>query len=107
MPLVGPLMSDAADLAEILRDLAGAIGSLATFAPNDYPEWSYQSYSSGAEDVKELWPRIRARLRVDIEAAAFIDKTLEKAFAAFDAGDKEEGRAAMWSIYNLNLQKLR
>lgn len=38
---------------------------------------------------------------------AFIDTKLKEGFDAFDRGDKETGRDAMWAIYNLQLRTLR
>jgi hypothetical protein len=38
---------------------------------------------------------------------ATIEKNLAIAFAAFDAGEREQGRKAMVEIYNLGLRDLR
>lgn len=94
-------------LAETLKDFAGAIGRAASVAPDEYPEWSSDNYGITKADIEELWPMIRAKLKRDADKIAFIDEKLTEAFTAFDAGEKERGRKAMWAIYNLGLKDLR
>lgn len=94
-------------LSEKLADFSGAISSGATFAPDEYPEWGYVSYESNMSDIKEIWSEIRMKLKLDTEKIAFIERKLQDAFAAFDAGEKEKGRAALWAIYNLDVEDLQ
>ena len=93
-------------LKERLADFAGALTS-ATDAPDNYPFPEFQSYEGNMADLKELWATIRPQLTRDLEQAEFIDGKLQEMRAAFDAGDKETGRKAVWAIYNLKVEKLR
>lgn len=93
-------------LKERLEDFAGAL-TVAVDAPDDYPFPEFQSYESNMADLKELWTEIRPQLKRDLEQAAFIDAKLVEMRAAFDAGDKDTGRRAVWAIYNLKVEKLR
>lgn len=91
---------------ERLSDFAGALSS-ATDAPDEYPPGGYVTYESNMADLKELWGEIRLKLRRDLDKVQFIDDQLQKAFAAFTAGEKDNGRKAILSIYNLEVKKLR
>lgn len=93
-------------LKERLADFAGAL-AVATNAPADYVFPEFQSYESNMADLKELWSQIRPLLKRDVEQAEFIDAKLLEMRAAFDAGDKDKGRSAVWAIYNLGVEKLR
>lgn len=94
-------------LVETLKDFAGAVSTAATHAPDEYPEWRYGNYNSTKADIEDLWLQIRAKLKRDTDKIAFIDEKLSEAFAAFDVGEKERGRKAMWAVYNLGLRELR
>jgi len=93
-------------LSERLKDFAGALTS-ATDGPDDYPDWGYVTYESNMADLKELWSEIRPQLKRDLEQAEFVDGKLQEMFAAFDEGEKDKGRAAVWAIYNSDVKKLR
>lgn len=92
---------------EQLVDFAGAIGRAASVAPDEYPDWSYDNYEMTRTDINELWSQIRPQLKRDADKVSFIDEKIAEAFAAFDSGDKERGRKAMWAVYNLGLRDLR
>lgn len=92
---------------EKLQDFAGALAIASTDAPDAYPSWSYTTYESNRAELLESWGAARTGLKRDLDQVAFIDRTLQEAIAAFDAGDKETGRKAIWAIYNLGVKRLR
>lgn len=94
-------------LSELLADFAGVVSGMATHAPDEYPEWRYGSYENHVADVQELWAAIQPRLKRDLEEAAFIDKKLKESLQAFRAERREEGRDALWAIYNVGVKELR
>lgn len=94
-------------LVETLKDFAGAVSGAATHAPDEYPDWGYENYEMTRTDIQELWSQIRPQLERDEDKVSFIDEKIAEAFAAFDGGDKERGRKAMWAVYNLGLRELR
>ncbi|WP_454733428.1 MULTISPECIES: hypothetical protein [Cupriavidus] len=57
-------------------------------------------------DLKALWAEIRPQLKNDLDRAAFIEGKLDEMFKAFDEGERERGRDAVWAIYNLRVQSL-
>jgi hypothetical protein len=93
-------------LRERLADFAGALTS-ATDAPDNYLPTGYVTYESNMADLKDLWSQIRPLLKRDVEQAEFIDAKLLEMRTAFDTGDKDKGRKAVWAIYNLGVEKLR
>ena len=93
-------------LSERLKDFAGALTS-ATDGPDDYPDWGHVTYESNMADLKELWSEIRPQLKRDFEKAAWVDAKLQEMFTAFDAGEKDKGRAAVWAIYNSEVKNLQ
>jgi len=96
-----------APLAELLDDFAGVVSGMASSAPDEYPEWSYDSYESQVADIQQLWSAIRPRLNRDLAEAAFVDQKLQEALQAFREERKDTGRNAMWAIYNLGVKELR
>lgn len=94
-------------LQEQLEDFAGAIGRAATVAPDEYPDWSYDNYEATRTDIQDLWSQIRSLVKRDADKVLFIEDKIAEAFAAFDSGDRERGRKAMWAVYNLGLSNLR
>jgi hypothetical protein len=98
---------DTASLSELLVDFAGSVGGLATYAPDEYPPWSYRSYANESADALELWARIKMKLKRDKDSVTFIDAKLEEGLVSFENGEKAKGRAAMWEIYNLGLRDFR
>lgn len=93
-------------LKERLEDFAGAL-TVAVDAPDNYQFPEFQNYESNMADLKELWAEIRPQLKRDLEQVELIDAKLVEMRAAFDAGDKDAGRKAVWAIYNLKVEKLR
>jgi hypothetical protein len=89
------------------RLMAGSIGAAATKAPDDYLKSSRWTYESHMADLKELWAEIRPQVTRDVDKVQLIDNKLQEMFAAFEAGEKDKRRDAAWSIYNLNVEKLR
>lgn len=85
----------------------GAVGHAASYAPDEYPEWSYSSYASQKTDILDLWSKIFPRITKDVGQANFVDQKIKEAFAAFDDGDKARGRQALWDIYNAKPERLR
>ncbi len=65
------------------------------------------TYESHMADLKELWSEIRRQITSDVEKVRFIDQKLQEMFAAFESGEKDKGRKAAWSIYNLKVETLR
>jgi hypothetical protein len=104
--LVELLKVECMPLHELLKDFSGYVGGLATHAPDEYPDWSYRSYVSEAAEVIRVWGEIRKRLTRNREDVTFIDAKLAEGLASFEKGQKDAGRAAMWEIYNLELQDL-
>ena len=94
-------------LREKLADFAGSLSSAMLYAPDAYPDWSYVTYDNNMADLREFWAEIREKLKHDQEKVPFIDEKLQEAFAAFDEGEQEKGRLAVWAIYNLGVTKLR
>lgn len=94
-------------LKEKLADFAGSVGAAASRAPDEYPEWGHWTYESHMADIRELWAEIRPQLKRDVDKAELIDSKLQEMFAAFEAGEKDKGRKAAMSIYNLDAEKLR
>jgi hypothetical protein len=93
-------------LTETLRDFAGALTS-ATDAPDEYPAWGYITYESNMADLKELWAKIRPKLERDLEQAEFVDTKLQEAFSAFEANEKDKGRKAILTVYNLDVKQFK
>lgn len=91
-------------LIESLRDFAGAL-ACATRAPDEYDPELYVTYQGNMADLRELWARIRTRLKKDADKVEFIDEKLLQAFAAFEAGEKDIGRRAILAIYNLEVKR--
>lgn len=94
-------------LSERLQDFASEVSGAATYAPDLYPDWSYVNYEENISELKKLWAEIRPILRVELDKAEFIENKLQEAFRAFDVGENELGRDAMWEIYNLGVKTLR
>lgn len=94
-------------LKEKLADFAGSLATAMDYPPDDYPEWSYMTYETHMADLKELWAEIRVKLKKDVDRIGLIDAKLQEAFAAFDAKEKQKGKAAIAVIYNLEVKKLR
>ena len=92
-------------LRERLSDFAGALAS-ATDAPDEYMPTGYVTYENNMADLKDLWSQIKPNLK-NARDVGFIDARLHEAFVAFEAGEKEKGRKAIWDIYNLDVKKLR
>ncbi|NHZ34310.1 hypothetical protein F0185_12025 [Massilia sp. CCM 8692] len=57
-------------------------------------------------EIKALWSTIRPDLKQDLEKTEFIDIKLQEAFRAFDMGDNEVGRDALWDVYNSGIRTL-
>lgn len=95
------------NLKEKLSNFADSIAGATDYPPNDYPQWSYWTYETHMAELKELWSEIRSKLKKDIDKIEFIDSKLQEAFTAFDAGEKEKGRSAIWAIYNLKVENFR
>lgn len=93
-------------LKERLEDFAGAL-SIAVDAPDGYQFPEFQDYESNMADLQNLWAEIRPQIKRDLEQVEFIDAKLLEIRAAFDAGEKDQGRKAVMAIYNLKLAKLR
>lgn len=94
-------------LKDQLAEFAGVIGGLATNAPSGYPSWSYRTYESEVSEAPELWASIRGRLTRDLDSVALIDMKLEAALMAFRMERWDEGRKALWDIYNVGLHEIR
>jgi hypothetical protein len=94
-------------LSEKLKDFAGAIALATSHAPDEYDKWCGWTYESHMTDLKELWSYIRPRAVQDLELADEIHANLQRMFGAFETGNKAEGRAAAWDIYNSNFRKLQ
>jgi len=84
-----------------LRDFVGSIVVAITDSPDNYSALGGWTYETHMADLKELWAEIFPQLKRDVEKAIFIDGKLQEMFRAFDMGDKEKGRDAALSIYNL------
>lgn len=93
-------------LTETLRDFAGPLSS-AIDAADEYPAWGYVTYESNMADLKELWSKIRPKLKRDLEQAEFVDRKFQEAFDAFMANQKDKGRKAILAVYNLNVKQFR
>lgn len=50
-------------LKEKLLDFASSLALAITAPPDDYPSWSYWTYETHMDDLKELWADIRPRLK--------------------------------------------
>lgn len=94
-------------LAKTFEDFIGAVANAATYAPDEYPEWSYASYDIHKTDILNFWSQILPRIKKDLEQANFVDQKVKEAFSAFDEGDKARGRQALWDIYNAKPEKMR
>ncbi len=92
-------------LKQKLDDFACSISLATTSPPDEYPEWSAVTYEAHMADLKELWWQIRPKLK-SLEHAELVDGKLTEMITAFDAGEKEKGRAAAWFLYNLDVNKL-
>lgn len=100
-------------LSEKLVLFAGGV-LLATRAPDGYSESQVElrgsmkgTYEDNKSTVLEDWAEIRPELKRDLDKVAFIDAKLTEGFDAFDRGDREVGKKAMFDIYNLQLRMLR
>lgn len=93
-------------LKQRLDDLSCSISLATTNPPDEYPEWSAVTYETHMADLKELWSEIRPKLK-DLDQAEVVDGKLKEMIDAFDAGEKEKGRAAAWFLYNLDVNTLR
>jgi hypothetical protein len=92
---------------EALDQFTGSVASATGRAPNDYPDW-HPGWQEHRADLLETWQRAKTGIKHDLDAVAFIDKTLAEAIEGFDRGEKEPGRSLMVKIYNaLNLGPLR
>ncbi len=78
-------------LAETFEDFMGAVANAATYAPDEYPEWSYASYDVHKTDIPNFWSQILPRIKKDVEQANFIDQKVKEAFSAFDQVGKRSG----------------
>jgi hypothetical protein len=94
-------------LAELRLGLAGAVGALATYAPDEFPKDLPGTYESATDFLRTDWHELRPKIKRDTDKIAFIDAKIQEAYAAFESGDKKKGRAALWEVYNLRLQTLR
>lgn len=94
-------------LGELLINFKGSIGCAGSNAPDEYTDWSYITYASNMADLKELWSTIYPKLSRDTDRAKWVDEKLQELFLAFEAGDKQRGRAAAWAIYNSDITELR
>ena len=100
-------------LSEKLMNFAGSV-SAATDAPDAYPDFRVElsgdmetAYQINRQTVLDAWADARRLIKRDLDKVAIIDECLGIAFSAFDAGNKDLGRAKMFEIYNLGLRKLR
>jgi hypothetical protein len=100
-------------LSEKLMNFAGSV-SAATDAPDAYPDFRVElsgdmetAYQINRQTVLDDWAEVRRLIKRDLDKVAIIDECLGIAFSAFDAGNKDLGRAKMFEIYNLGLRKLR
>lgn len=93
-------------LQQKLKDFAGSISTATGDAPDEYPDWSSWTYETHMADLRGLWAEIRPQLK-NLEQAALVNDKLLEMIDAFDAGEKEKGRAAAWFLYNLDVNKLR
>jgi hypothetical protein len=59
------------------------------------------------DDLKQLWPQIRAKLKRDADKAEWIAAKLQECHEAFEIGDNEKGRQALWDVYNSGVKALR
>lgn len=97
-------------LEETLQKFGDAITLATSDAPDEYllSQYGYEGlYETHMADLKELWDAIRPQLKRDLEQAEWVDGKLQEMFAAFDAGQKEQGRKAAWAIYNAEVTELR
>lgn len=94
-------------LAEKLNDVAAAVSTAATHAPDAYPDWGFVTYDGNMADIRELWSEIQPKTKKDINKATFVDGKLQDAYRAFHVGDKETGQNALWEIYNSGIKNLR
>ncbi len=106
------------NLREKLLDLEGAAGGIATYAPDEYPEWDPRNYSISKPDIEELWAEIQPKLKRDLDKAQDVAQKIKEGFEALDnylanitrgeAPDhklRERGRDAFWHIYNMHLPR--
>ena len=94
-------------MSEKLKDFAGAIALAASRAPDKYDESCGWTYETNMTDLKDLWSYIYPRLTRDRELAEEVNENLQRMFDAFESGEKAEGRATAWAIYNSDFRKLR
>jgi hypothetical protein len=95
------------NLVEKLDRFACAVTTATSCAPDDYPEFVYTDYAKNKANILTLWSEVEPLLKRDLDKVAFISQRLREGFEALDAGKKEEGRQAMWDIYNAHPDKLR
>jgi hypothetical protein len=107
-------------LRDMLDDFHGLVGHLATYAPDNIPAHMSSNYFQLRDWLFEIWPRIKPRLKRDLDKVEIIDRHLTEGFAIIDAyqaaldrGEKpdpairEKGRNEFWAIYNSEPSKLR
>lgn len=88
----------------LLANFAKALAR-ATDAPDDYPSWSGATYEQNMAELWALWRQIRPHLSDDRQAE-LVEQTLLQMRRAFDSGDKQGGRDAIWSLRLLCMRGL-
>lgn len=94
-------------LREDVKNFVDSIAAATSNAPDEYSEWSSWTYETHMADLKDLWAKIRPRIKRDLELAEFVDTKLQEMFVAFDGREKDKGRQAALAIYNSDVGKLR
>lgn len=97
-------------LSETLQKFGDAIAGATSDAPDEYllSQYGYEGlYEAHMADLKALWASIRPQLKRDLEQADFVDSKLQEMFTAYDAGEKDKGRKAAWTLYNSEVTTLR
>lgn len=108
------------NLAEKLDFVQGGIGSLASTAPNELPEFYSGNYEERKQWINEYWTLAKGQLKRSAEQMPIVDAKLTEAFALLDAyqaaldrGEtpdpamRKKGRDLLWEIYRMAPSKFR
>lgn len=97
-----------------LQLFAECIIAVGINSPDKYPSWMLEYGKSQEEifdqdslEIKELWEKIKIKIKIDIEKSELINQKLNEMFTAFSNGENEKGRDIALDIYLMDVKILK
>lgn len=99
---------------EDLQLFAECLIAVGINSPDKYPSWMLEYGKSQEEifdqdslEIKELWEKIKIKIKIDIEKSELINQKLNEMFTAFSNGENEKGRDIALDIYLMDVKILK